>query len=726
MKKIYGVLGMCICATMLHAQETKPTIDGEWIGKAHSTGIKTTELAGVIDAQANANAVKWKIDISKIAEYKHGAPTKVDEIKAKKNAALYSKAIQNHPDEQQTSRATDPTLGTNFLGNNVLTGTPPDNAMAISNGGKIVTIDNSTIEFYNDNGSPIMTDEYHDDWLSSVASSLSLTAGTFDPRVIYDPDEDKFILVLLHGSSSTSSKVLVCFSQSNNPNGNWNVYSFSGNPLNDNSWFDYPNIGISDEELFITGNLFQGSSFNESIIYQIDKSAGYSGQSVTYDVWDNIPSAGGLYSASIVPASYGHGDTYGPGIYMVSAASGGYNKLNFFDITDDLNGNPDLDVYSISVPYYDVPADANQSGASDLLSTNDCRMQHAFYLNGMVHAVHHADYTSGYTGIKYYRIPVSNLSNTESASFGLSGYHYAYPALASYGNETVDLNVMIGFMRSGSTIFPEIRVVNCDNYMDFSNSTQVKQGTDNVDILWGNERWGDYTDMQRRHSGSEPTVWMSASFGSNSGWSGETWNTWIAEIEGDYQPVVLPIADFVADTTWAYDNLIVNFTDSTTDDPYAWQWSFEGGSPPTATVQNPISLFSDTGWFDVQLIATNQFGSDTILKEDYIHILTSDTIPETPEGEKEFETNDFSMNVYPNPVQQVDMVQIDIDNPEWSTVDIDIVDLQGRIVKEVYADQMRPGVHRLSFNKLALSPGAYFVRVVQNDKMVTNEKVIVQ
>lgn len=69
----------------------------------------------------------------------------------------------------------------------------------------------------------------------------------------------------------------------------------------------------------------------------------------------------------------------------------------------------------------------------------------------------------------------------------------------------------------------------------------------------------------------------------------------------------------------------VNFTDLSTNSPYAWDWSF---SPSTVTyvggtsssLQNPQVQFNADGYYTVSLTATNIDGSDTEVKLSYIHV----------------------------------------------------------------------------------------------------------
>jgi hypothetical protein len=91
---------------------------------------------------------------------------------------------------------------------------------------------------------------------------------------------------------------------------------------------------------------------------------------------------------------------------------------------------------------------------------------------------------------------------------------------------------MIAFLRSSQDIYPQCRVVNVDQNMVWSPSTLVKTGETFIDFLSGDERWGDYTGMARRHNSAQPRVWMAASYGADVS-SQNTFNTYktrVAEI----------------------------------------------------------------------------------------------------------------------------------------------------------------------------------------------------
>ncbi len=81
-----------------------------------------------------------------------------------------------------------------------------------------------------------------------------------------------------------------------------------------------------------------------------------------------------------------------------------------------------------------------------------------------------------------------------------------------------------------------------------------------------------------------------------------------------------PVAAFTASATNINAGDSVTFTDQTINHPTSWSWTFEGGTPATSTNQNPVITYNTTGTFDVTLVATNELGSDTEAKVDYITV----------------------------------------------------------------------------------------------------------
>ncbi|MDW8287070.1 MAG: PKD domain-containing protein, partial [Flammeovirgaceae bacterium] len=56
-----------------------------------------------------------------------------------------------------------------------------------------------------------------------------------------------------------------------------------------------------------------------------------------------------------------------------------------------------------------------------------------------------------------------------------------------------------------------------------------------------------------------------------------------------------PVADFTANKTTLYEGEFVTFTDLSTNHPDTWEWTFEGGSPATSLLKNPIVTYNKEG-----------------------------------------------------------------------------------------------------------------------------------
>ena len=85
-----------------------------------------------------------------------------------------------------------------------------------------------------------------------------------------------------------------------------------------------------------------------------------------------------------------------------------------------------------------------------------------------------------------------------------------------------------------------------------------------------------------------------------------------------YGPPLPPGANFAAGTTTICEGTAINFTDSSSNFPTAWDWSFPGGTPASSNNQNPVITYNAPGIYDITLIASNTNGSDTLSLMNYI------------------------------------------------------------------------------------------------------------
>ena len=178
-------------------------------------------------------------------------------------------------------------------------------------------------------------------------------------------------------------------------------------------------------------------------------------------------------------------------------------------------------------------------------------------------------------------------------------------------------DISVGYSISGSSTFPSIAV---------TGQTAANSGTGLFDVTetiikagnasqTGVNRWGDYSMMSVDPS-DDQTFWYTTEY-TNGGWN---WRTQIAS----FGYVQIPVVNFSANETLIPLNQAINFTDRTAGIPTEWLWTFEGGTPETSTEKNPQNIQYETeGEFDVTLIATNELGTDTLVKEDYVVVSAS-------------------------------------------------------------------------------------------------------
>jgi PKD repeat protein len=86
-------------------------------------------------------------------------------------------------------------------------------------------------------------------------------------------------------------------------------------------------------------------------------------------------------------------------------------------------------------------------------------------------------------------------------------------------------------------------------------------------------------------------------------------------------PTCKPEADFSANRYYICQGGTVIFTDHSWKAPVtSYSWSFPNGTPNSSTSANPTVTFSTWGWQDVTLTVTNNAGSGTTLKHNYIFV----------------------------------------------------------------------------------------------------------
>jgi PKD repeat protein len=83
-----------------------------------------------------------------------------------------------------------------------------------------------------------------------------------------------------------------------------------------------------------------------------------------------------------------------------------------------------------------------------------------------------------------------------------------------------------------------------------------------------------------------------------------------------------PLSLFTASANSGCASFTTTFTSTSTNNPTSYAWSFPGGNPSSSTLSNPEVTYASAGSYDVTLVTTNSFGSNTLNLPNYINVST--------------------------------------------------------------------------------------------------------
>lgn len=175
-------------------------------------------------------------------------------------------------------------------------------------------------------------------------------------------------------------------------------------------------------------------------------------------------------------------------------------------------------------------------------------------------------------------------------------------------------------------------------------------------------------------------------------------NLGVLSLDGAYNDKLV-LSRFRADTNVVVIGNSLKFDDFSSGNPTSWRWIFEGGEPAISTQQDPGPIqYNRLGQYSVTLIVTNEFGTDSLTREDYIRVVP---------------------HIFPNPATDHLIVTTGVNPYENFTVLVS--DALGRTVYSAELKQFENEFSRV--NCQHWPSGLYVVRVAGKDFSYT-EKVV--
>ena len=406
---------------------------------------------------------------------------------------------------------------------------PPD-PIGAAGPSHIVSVVNTSIQWFTKLGVNENSQRLGKNITTAVGSFfetlLPLTA-TFDPKVIYDQYDERFIVVTLektdtaNGDSINTSRILIAVSNDNNPNGTWHFHSIDSkiSISSVDHWADYPGLAVDNEAIYITANMFEfeadGNDPGGIRLWIINKTPLYSGGAGIVSIYDPFTAAGVAdFASTTQPAHMFGSPPGGVGTFLTyySGLSDGTAEYVGVIRVDDPFGTPSFVNQFVLAGNIDITAtatlpDAPQKDISETIEVNDRRALNAVwrdnYLWITTTLLPSSGVDMGQTTAHWFKISttilalllVSDQGNIGGEDIAPGTYTF-FPSLAVNENG----NMVIGFSASAPTIYPGAYFagrLSTDPSGTVSSSGILRSGQDFYIRKFGgsSNRWGDYSGI---------------------------------------------------------------------------------------------------------------------------------------------------------------------------------------------------------------------------------------
>jgi hypothetical protein len=361
---------------------------------------------------------------------------------------------------------------------------PPDSS-ATAGPNHLVNVVNTDIQWFTKSGTLQNTQRLGKNGSNATGSFFAAQTpltGTFDPKVVYDPYNGRFVVVSLERTSSPSqtARILIAVSDDSDPNGTWYTRAINTKLTISGAatWLDYPGLAVDANAVYVTGNMFAfsgtpfsggTSSFGGSRVWIISKSGLYTGGAPTSaNAYDPSALAGLSSENFTMMPTMMYGSAPGAtGTFLVSSGwtSSSNELLSVIRVSNPL-ASPTFANTFVNVGNVNSNGSAlapvPQLGTANTINPDDQRMYSAVWRNNTIWAANTVNPPAGTDAntptAHWYKISADSaaISTSPADQGNISGEDIAAGTRTFYPAITVDAsgNMGIGFSASGPNIYP--------------------------------------------------------------------------------------------------------------------------------------------------------------------------------------------------------------------------------------------------------------------------------
>lgn len=372
------------------------------------------------------------------------------------------------------------------------TAVPPDTTGAVGPEHLMVTL-NSEVSVQTRTGATLFKMIIEDFWLTHL-----YTEFVFDPKVIYDPYEKRFVFIAAADRNTPNSSLLIGVTETHDPTENWYIYQFDADTSN-RVWLDRPSLGFNKNWIAVHANMYdmQTGEFVRSNIYAFAKQNLYYGFSEGKFFTSSV--------GSIIPAE--HYDQSVNFLYFLTTWNGnieGNGYLRMYRIVGQVGSERfvELDIFpsanmtwNYSSPdYLDF---APQLEASRAIDTGDDNIMNVVYRNQILWCAHTVFLPPRFptrSAIQWWSMDTrGNVFQVGRIDDPSGRFMYAYPSIAVNRNN----DALIGYNRFSrehyASAYYSFRAA--DDPINTMRSEVLLKGGEApyVKVVNGRNRWGDYS-----------------------------------------------------------------------------------------------------------------------------------------------------------------------------------------------------------------------------------------
>ncbi len=450
------------------------------------------------------------------------SPEEAAALRQKAMRQAPSPGVQHAEESDITSRAPSAGVGFDSINFNGCCGgggsVPPDPELAVGPD-HVIAVVNIAFEIYDKLGTSLTGGSIT---FASFFAAVPGCTGVFDPNVVYDEKEDRFIL----GIDANGTDYCVAASATGDPLGAWNGYIIPTDIAG--AFFDFPHLGVGNEAIYMGSNQFGGSVPGgfEGRAWALDKAAMYTAAPLA------VVSHSTGFDGTVQPANlHGWAQSTWPAVgtvhYLMTEVFDGINHT-VWSWDDPFGGDVftrdgDVDLATAAgspCPGQSCfPVDVPQLGSSQQLQASDFRGLDTEYRNGYLWTTQTISVNPGggtVDAVRWAQIDPTGPSVVQAGVYASNDEYRFFPDLAA--NHCDDMAV--GYSKSSTSIYPAVWVTgrqSGDPAGTLQAETQLKAGELTYTSFEGTGpyRWGDYTGMTIDPDGE--TFWYLGEYSRNNG-----------------------------------------------------------------------------------------------------------------------------------------------------------------------------------------------------------------